>query len=105
MRVEFHPVTPTAMQAEVMREYVLLWPRLFGTHPPPSVEFDLIQMGIHGVHFPPARRRQAPETAGLLRELRSRSEGMFFGGEDMDCNPPQALAPPNPTLPVYRPKG
>ena len=106
MRRQFHPITPTAIEASVMRAYAQLWTQMFHTAPPPSVEYDLIQMGIFDVHFPPVRTREAPEAAGRLGGALRRFKAILrgaFSDDEVDTQA-QTLAPPNSSLPVYRPK-
>lgn len=120
MRAEFRPITPTPIQAAVMRAYVLLWSRLFGTRPPRSVELDLNQMGIFDVHLSAGRypepqgwdsaadaadahRVWQAERAGILeRMIASEMSGRRIA-KDTGDDPVKALAAPSSKLPVYRP--
>lgn len=121
MRVEFHPISPTELQAAVMRAYVMLWSRLFGTHPPRSVEFDLNQMGIFDVRIFAGRVRDLQRgwdpgsddrsiqrepslrdahRVQVARALRSRDRI----AKDAHDEPVKALAAPSSKLSVYRPQ-
>lgn len=122
MRREFDPITPTLIQAAVMRAYVRLWPRLFSTRPPRSVELDLNQMGIFDVGIFAGSvhnlqrgwdpgfddrtihsvRAEAREEV-LQRVLASEMIGRQIA-KDAHDDPVKALAAPSSKLPVYRPR-
>jgi hypothetical protein len=115
MRREFGPITPTPTQAEVMRAYVLLWPRLFSTHPPNSVGLDLSQAGIFDVRIlagatsrgwgprDDAIRVREAERAGIQERIFTREGIGRRIAQDTSDDPVKALAAPSSKLPVYRP--
>ena len=118
MRREFHPYSPTLIQAAVMRAYVILWPRLFHSTPTQRVERDLNQLGIFDVRIfaghahmvgwdqgtdRSSRLSREEEHAVVLERMLANEMSGRRVAEDTGDEPVKALAAPSSKLPVYRP--
>jgi hypothetical protein len=120
MRREFHPYSPTLIQAAVMRAYVMLWQRMFHSTPTVGVERDLNQLGIFDVRifagvafmagWDPGTNdtsihslREEAHAVVLERILANEMSGRQIA-KDTGEEPVKALAAPSSKLPVYRPR-